>query len=100
MRVVIDIDSGGHEQWIDTDPANYPMVSHPDGSGPTTVDKMLIHHDSHPEDREKGGWHVFNQLPGETQPMSRWERLCAACNHPDAHPQAKALKLGVYREVE
>lgn len=94
MRVVIDMDEAGNIHFIDTDPANYILVEHPNGSGPTTVDKMLKHHDNHPKDREIGGWHVMNQLPGEDHPMTRWDRLVAACNHPDAHPQAKALALG------
>lgn len=98
MKVVIDIDQSGFEHFIDTDPSVWHKVEHPDGSGPTTVDKMLIHHDSHPEDREKGGWHVTNQLPGEDRPYTRWERLCMATNHPDAHPQARALKLGVFKK--
>lgn len=97
MRVVIDIDAEGHEHWIETDPEQYILVEHPDGSGPTTVDQMLLHHDLHPEDREKGGWHVVNQLPGEDRPYTRWERLCNATNHPNAHQQAQALKLGAQK---
>lgn len=94
MKVIVDIDPQGNEHWIDTDPANYHQVEHPDNvTGKVDVDVMLAYHNQDPLSREIGGWHEVNQLPGETMPLSRWQRLVRACNHPDAHPQAKALGL-------
>lgn len=94
MKVTLDIDAAGHEHFIDTDPSKYPMVYHPGGRGLTTVDQMLIHHDGHPDDREAGGWHEFTQLPGDIEPITKWDRLVMACNHQDADQQAKDLMLG------
>lgn len=93
MEVVIDIDRNGMEHYIETDPGNAPPVHHPDGTGLTGVDQMLIHHNDHPDDREAGGWHIKNQLPGESEPLTRWQRLVRATNGPDATEQAKSLGL-------
>jgi hypothetical protein len=94
MTVLVDQDEFGNSHFIETDPAKFHKVYHPDNqSGLVGVDVMLLHHNEHPEAREVGGWHVVNQLPGELEPMTRWQRLVNACNHPDAHPQAKALGL-------
>lgn len=94
MMIVIDIDKNGNTHFIETDPTLYVKVAHPDGkSGMVGVDVMLRHHNQNPASRTLGGWDVVNQLPGETAPISRWQRLVAACNHPEATDQAKALGL-------
>jgi hypothetical protein len=93
MVVIIDQVAEGHIQWIETDPALCDTVHHPDGSGLCGIDQVLLHHNNHPADREIGGWHVLSQLPGEPEPITRWQRLVRACNHPDATDQAKALGL-------
>lgn len=93
MVVIIDRTPDGATHYMETDPANHHLVEHPNGSGPTGVDTMLKHHNDHPEHRELGGWHVARQLDGETEPLTRWQRLVRACNHPDATEQSRALGL-------
>lgn len=94
MFVVIDVDSHGFTHFIDTDPLGYPKVSHPDGvSGMVGVDVMLKYHNLNPAARTTGGWDIVNQLSSEPAPLSRWQRLVAACNGSAATAQAKALGL-------
>lgn len=94
MLVIIDIDQHGGTHFIETDPALYPKVQHPDNvTGLVGVDVMLIHHNANPAHRTIGGWDVMNQLPGEAAPKSRWQRLVDACSGPNATAQAKALGL-------
>ena len=93
MRVVIHVDEAGREHWIETDPSRTFKVEHPDGSGLTDIDVMLKHHNLNPDARERGGWHLPGNIPGEEPGLTRWQRLVRACNHPDAHLQAKALGL-------
>jgi hypothetical protein len=93
MRVVIDLGFRNSEQWINTDPSEYGMVAHPDGSGETTIDVMLKYMNAHPELREDAGWNIVNQLPGEMGPTTRWQRLVKVTNGPEATDQARALGL-------
>lgn len=93
MRILIDIDEAGHTHWCDLSP-EYHKVEHPDGvTGLVDVRTMLQHHNHYPDDREKGGWHQLTQLPGETEPITKWQRLVRAVNHPDAPEELKALGL-------
>lgn len=93
MYVLIDIDSHGFSHIIDTDPATAMLVAHPDGSGQTTIDVFLEYLNVHLEAREKAGWNVMNQLPGESEPITRWHRLIYAVSQPGADMQAKSLGL-------
>ena len=94
MQVIIDIGQDGSVHFIETDPANYMKVQHPDGvSGLVGVDVMLQFHNQTPAARTAGGWDVMNQLHGESAPISRWDRLVAACNGPEGTAQAKGLGL-------
>lgn len=94
MRVLIDVDPLGFTQEIETDPTQYHAVQHPDNAtGLVGIDVMLRHHNENPQAREIGGWHVVNQLPGETEPITRWQRLVRACNGPHATEQARSLGL-------
>lgn len=94
MRVTLHVDESGNEHFIETDPSKYGLVEHPDNkTGLVGVDVMLRHHNANPEARERGGWNLPSDVPGEELGLTRWQRLVRACNHPDAHPQAKALGL-------
>jgi hypothetical protein len=93
MVVIIDQLPHGTVHWVETDPALCLPVQHPNGSGETGIDNALKHHNDHPEGRDAAGWHEVRQLEGETEPLTRWQRLVRACNHPDATDQAKSLGL-------
>lgn len=95
MWVLIDIDSHGCAHMIDTDPATAMPVGHPDGSGQTTIDVFLEYLNVHPDAREKAGWNVMNQLPGESEPITRWHRLIYAVSQPSVDVQAKSLGLNL-----
>jgi hypothetical protein len=93
MLVVIDRDPWGGVHVIDTAPSPERLVQHPNGSGPTTIDVMLVYINGDPSARDAGGWNVSNQLAEESAPLTRWQRLVRACNGPDATEQAKSLGL-------
>jgi hypothetical protein len=94
LRVVIDVDSAGGVHTVDFQDGNPKCVDHPNGSGEKIdIYTMLAYHNEHPEAREVGGWHVVNQLPGEIEPMTRWQRLAYACNHAVDHEELIALGL-------
>jgi hypothetical protein len=80
-------------QMIDTDPEYYPQVMHPDGSGMTGVDVMLRYINVNPEAREAAGWNLPSHISGETEDITRWQRLVRACNGPNATDQARSLGL-------
>lgn len=99
MLIVIDqdMDANGrvmNTHFIDTD--NMPKVrmlpTDPDSSmldWPTYLSKV----NSTPDLKESGGWNVSQQLPGETAPRSRWQRLVDTVGHPLAPQTLKALNL-------
>jgi hypothetical protein len=94
MKVIVDVDEAGNVHWIGVDEPHYPKVEHPDRkSGLVDTMTMLAHHNENPQAREDGGWHITSQLEGEDRPYSRWERLVAACNHPDAPDHIRKMGL-------
>jgi hypothetical protein len=93
MLVVIDAFGEGHVQVINTDPELWFPVTHPDGSGITTIDVVLKYMSDNPMARQTGGWNELNKIFEETEPLTRWQRLVRACNGPGATEQARSLGL-------
>jgi hypothetical protein len=99
MRIVIDREIEAEtgaiiaEQVIHTDESN--TIRHPlDNSQTLSIPQFIALMNYDPELREMGGWNVANKLDGETDPMTRWERLLAHTNSEHGDPALKALGLG------
>lgn len=91
MFIKIDEDNAGYAQGIFHEAVNPAHFDHPDGSGKKTdIVGVLTHHNANPQSREVGGWHVLNQLSGESHPMTRWDRMVEAVGKlPQDHPLQK-----------
>lgn len=99
MRIVVDQDLNANgdivaTHTLDTTPSASNNVQHPDGSGKlATIMEVLQHLNGKPDEIVKAGYAVTNQLPGEMNSMSRWQRIINAAYHPFADPALKALHL-------
>ena len=91
MFIVIDRDDNGFEQGVYVAHIGVNIFDHPDGSGKKTdLAGVLTHHNVNPQSREVGGWHVLNQLSGESHPTTRWDRMVEAVGKlPQDHPLQK-----------
>lgn len=100
MKVIIGHIFNSHdgrkigEEFYDTDATKHPLPMHPAAGRPCKDHfEFLAFMNQSPAAREAGGWHEQTRLEGQHETMSRWERMVAACNHPSADAQHKALKL-------
>ena len=90
-----DVDKDGHIlavlQFVVHDLAvfTHPVIP---GEKMTPVELAAYINDN-PDARSNSAWDVVNQLDGEMQPMTRWNRLVAHTNSAVGHPALKQLGL-------
>ena len=99
MRIVIDefINTAGRLEWqqvLHTDVSPWNKVAHP--TLPATMIDVIAWLpllSASPALQASAGYHVINQITGESVPQSRWARIVAAASGPLAEPALKALNL-------
>lgn len=81
-------------QYIDESETGLTGTRNPTGKpDPITMHDYLAWLNEDPARREQAGYAEIHQFPDDAQPMSRWERVVAHADHPQASDAFKSLKL-------